>query len=531
MDRAGSKKVFFFYQVICSSLSIRSNNNSALAKMLRNNLSPPSRNVVKRLKAHIHTPDISQIPDFSKYSPTKSINELAPFISTTLSAYPSKSRYVNMQHYYQNKNILWQKYLTKSPNPVSLKQLAMYYDDSNKLTKLKIINSGRFVKEELAIRIAQKLHLLQNLPFNVVNNFHFVQVYESYYNIFERFRKFPHIKNIEDNYKFAEFLYQILSDFNSLNLPHLIMGALECRILDLYKQEQMDELISTLLRARISRRLIVEEHLSITSNFASGKKENTLVLGDIFQECCARDYLLEASQMCEAFIKDMFFDGIPLPKFVIDGDTDLKFYFLPSHLKYLLGETLRNSYEATVKEYIRLGLDNPYPITVTIISNNQSFLFRISDRGGGIPHDDKTIWSFGKSKKLAKESLDNFHKLPGLQTVSLYDYMYQGIHDGKISQRITSKDDLNQPYRYTSLEPMSDTNLHKGLYKLEKPLLGLLERSSRYKLGIGLAMCKVYAEYWNGDLTVHSIHGYGTDTVLKLGNLMHHTDKLQLDKV
>lgn len=474
-----------------------------------------------RWKSQIHYTDISQIPEFSKYSPTKSISELAPYISTTLCAYPEKSKYVNQQHYYQNKNILEGYYLTKQPNPVSLTQLAQYYDDSTTLTRHKIINSGRFVKEELAIRIAHKIHLLQTLPFNVVNNFHFGQVYESYYNIFDRFRRYPAIRTLEDNQKFADFLRHILSDFNSLNLPHLIMGALECRILELYPQDRMDEVISSLLRARISRRLIVEEHLSITSNFHSGKKKNTLVLGDIFQECSAYDYLMGAKKMCENFIKDMYFDGIPLPKFTVDGNKDLKFYFLPPHLKYLLGETLRNSYEATMKEYIRKGLSEPSPITVTIVSNEQSFLFRISDRAGGIPHDDKTIWSFGKSKELARQSLDNFHKLPGLQTVSLYDYMYENATCGP----------PNQPYKFTSLEPISDTNLPRGISKFDKPLLGLLERSSRYKLGIGLAMCKVYAEYWNGDLTVHSIQGYGTDTVLKLGNLMYHTHKLQLDKV
>ncbi|SCV01040.1 LAMI_0G08966g1_1 [Lachancea mirantina] len=465
--------------------------------------------------------DISQIPDFSKYSPIQSISELAPFISTTLKAYPSRSRYVNQQHFYQNQNILERDYLTRSPHPVSLAQLAQYFDDSSTLTKQKLISSGQFVKEELTIRIAHKLHLLQMLPFSVVNNFHFCQVYESYFNIFDRFRRYPSIKTLEDNEKFVRFLKRILSDFNTLNLPHLIMGALECHILDLYPPAEMDKVVSSLLRARISRRLIVEEHLSITSNFNSGKKKNTLVLGDIFQECSAKEYLLEAKDMCENFISDKYYKGIALPEFVIAGDVDLNFYFLPAHLKYLLGEILRNSYEATMKEFIRQGLNQPAKITATVISNKQSFIFRISDRAGGIPHDDKTIWSFGKSKNLAKESLSNFHKLPGLQTVSLYDYMYEN----------TRKSSLTQQYKFTSLEPIGDTNLPESVYNFERPLQSLLKRSSRYKLGIALAMCKIYAEYWNGDLTVHSIQGYGTDTVLKLGNLMHHTDELQLDKV
>ncbi|QLQ82118.1 hypothetical protein HG537_0G03730 [Torulaspora globosa] len=478
-----------------------------------------------RWKHSVHTPDISQTPNFTKYSPIRPINEeLAPYVLETMKAFPTGSRHVNQQHYYHNRTVLIEDYLRKKPHPVSLMQLAQYYDDSAQLTRQKIINSGKFVKEELAIRMAHKLHSLQQLPFHVVNNFHFVQVYESYYNIFERFRKFPTIRTIEDNEKFANFLRRILQDFNSLNLPHLVMGALECTILDLYPQDKMDELLSSLLRARISRRLIVEEHISITANYSSGKKENTLVLGDIFQECSAKEYILQASKTCEKFIKDMYYENMALPKLFIDGEVDLKFYFLPTHLKYLLGEILRNTYEATVKDYIRLGLDTPQPITITIVKNDESFLFRISDRAGGIPINDKNIWSFGKSKEQASESLENFHRLPGLQTVSLYDHLYQ-------TNKAISVDKANRPYRHTSLEPMSHTNLTGTKFKFETPLIKLMERSYRYKLGIGLAMCKVYAEYWNGDLTLHSLPGYGTDTVLKLGNLIHSGNKLQLDKV
>lgn len=478
-----------------------------------------------RFKHSVHTPDIIQSPDFTKYSPIGPVSEqLAPYIHETMKAFPSKSKHVHQLHYYHNRTVLLRDYLRKQPHPVSLMQLAQYYDDSTKLTKQKIINSGRFVKSELALRMAHQLNTLQQLPFNVVNNFHFVQVYESYYNIFERFRRYPNIQTIEDNAKFTEFLRQILQDFNSLNLPHLVMGALECTILDLYPQNKMDKLLSFLLRARISRRLIAEEHISITSNFSSGKVKNTLVLGDIFQKCSAKEYLLEASQTCQQFIKDMYFDDITMPEFIIDGDTELTFDFLPAHLKYLLGEILRNTYEATNQDYLRRGLEKPEPITVTVVKNEESYIFRISDRAGGFMHDDKSIWSFGKSKERARESLNNFHKLPGLQTVSIYDHLYYK------NEHITGAN-AGQPYSHTALDPMSHSNITRTLFQFEKPLIKLLQRSSRYKLGIGLAMCKVYAEYWNGDLTVHSIPGYGTDTILELGNLMKHTTKQQLDKV
>ncbi|CAG59197.1 uncharacterized protein GVI51_F06611 [Nakaseomyces glabratus] len=477
---------------------------------------------------HLHsvkTPNITQIPDFTKYSPVRPINEeLAPYIYETMKAFPSRSHYINQQHYYHNKNVLINDYLKKNPTPVSLTQLAQYYDDSTTLTKQKVISSAKFVKEEISIRMAHKIHSLQLLPFNVINNFHFVQVYESYYNIFERFRKFPAVRTLDDSIRFTKFARDILKDFNTLNLPHLIMGALECTTLDLYPTDKMDKLLSDLLRARISRRLIVEEHISIADNYFSGKKKNTLVLGDIFQECSAKEHILGASKICEKFIQDMYFESIPMPELKINGETDLKFYFLPSHLKYLLGEILRNTYEATIKDYIRKGLPKPEPIVITIIKNEESYLFRICDRAGGLAHhhDDNNIWSFGKTKEQAAQSISNFHKLPGLQTVSLYDHLYNNTEDRQV----------NRAYINTSLEPMAHSNIASAVATgYEVPLLKLLKRSFRYKLGIGLAMCKVYAEYWNGDLTLHSIHGFGTDTVLKLGNLMIHTKDKQLDRV
>ena len=468
--------------------------------------------------------DLMKPADFSKYSPVRPIREgIAPYVVETMNAYPAKSRYINQQHYYQNRTNLVNDYAMREPHPVSLLQLAQYYDDSAALTKQKIINSGKFVKEELAIRIAGKITALQQLPFNVLNNFHFLQVYESYYNIFERFRKFPAIKTMDDNLEFAEFIRKILQDFNSLNLPHLIMGALECTTFDLYPRDKMDMLLSDLLRSRISRRLIVEEHLSVTSNFVSGKKENTLVLGDIFQECSAQQYLLNAARECERFVQGMYFPAIPLPELKIEGAVDLKFQFLPTHLKYLLGEILRNAYDATIQEYIRRGLDRPAPITVTIVENPDSYIFRISDQAGGLINSNEDLWSFGKSKERAKESLDNFHRLPGLQSISIYDDMY----DTCISPSLKAA----KPYINTSLAPTGQWNVSKGKYKFEQPIIELLKRPFRYKLGVGLAMCKVYAEYWNGDLRVHSMPGYGVDAVLTLGNLMKSTAKKQLDRV
>jgi hypothetical protein len=56
---------------------------------------------------------------------------------------------------------------------------------------------------------------------------------------------------------------------------------------------------------------------------------------------------------------------------------------------------------------------------------------------------------------------------------------------------------------------------------LERDHDSLTSRPSNLKLGIGLPMCRVFAEYWAGSLELQSLEGYGTDVFLhipKLGN-------------
>ena len=52
-------------------------------------------------------------------------------------------------------------------------------------------------------------------------------------------------------------------------------------------------------------------------------------------------------------------------------------------------------------------------------------------------------------------------------------------------------------------------------------LSSLSVRPPNLKLGMGLPLSRVYAEYWAGNLEVHSLEGYGVDaflTISKLGN-------------
>lgn len=429
-----------------------------------------------------------------------------------LGSFPSYSRILTPQHFYQNEVLM--KYSKQNPHPVSLRQLAGY---GKTITKQKILASANFVRIELPIRLALRIRDLQTLPFGVVNNFHLAQIYESYYHLFNAFRKIPPITTIKDNDEFYNKISALL-DQHVFNLPHLMMGALEVSILKNLPQEELDAFMSSMLRSRISRRVIVEEHLSLTEIYRKEpyQKKPPDYIGEIFHQCNAEKHL----QITADMVKDSMLDYFPrkelMPDIVVEGDVQTTFPFMLPHLHYLFGEILRNSIEATINFHGNLGRKLPN-IKVTIVDLKNEIMFRISDKGGGVSEKSlRSIWSFGKSPAQARQSLSNFHSIPGLQMHSNLNFTPAG----------SSVIEAPNPLDKTS---MSDT-AHSSTQVKKSTLENLTTRRHKHKLGLGLPMCKVYADYWNGNLTMDSIEGYGSDTCLVLRKLGLHSNVIQLDR-
>jgi pyruvate dehydrogenase kinase 2/3/4 len=87
---------------------------------------------------------------------------------------------------------------------------------------------------------------MQTLPYVVVTNPHFSQVYELYYQAFETLRKIKEIKTLEDNEKLCQKINTTLQQHLPV-IPKLAMGVLECR--GLMDPEAMDKFMNTILRS------------------------------------------------------------------------------------------------------------------------------------------------------------------------------------------------------------------------------------------------------------------------------------------
>ena len=95
-------------------------------------------------------------------------------------------------------------------------------------------------------RLAHRLRDIQTLPYVVVANPHLAHVYESYLQAFERFRRVPEIRSVEDNDRYCKVLEETLKEHATV-IPRLAIGVLEVR--NLMKPDETDKFMNTMLRA------------------------------------------------------------------------------------------------------------------------------------------------------------------------------------------------------------------------------------------------------------------------------------------
>jgi pyruvate dehydrogenase kinase 2/3/4 len=140
----------------------------------------------------------------------------------------------------------------------------------------------------------------------------------------------------------------------------------------------------------------------------------------------------------------------------------------------------------------------PPPIEVLICEAPQHVVIRISDQGGGIPRDILPfLWSFNKGPRRELR-LRNLEKVPTLAATmqELQEPLFKKV-DGKTHSR-----------------------------PRDSSLTSLSSRPPELRLGMGLPMSRIYAEYWAGGLELHSLEGYGVDAFLQISKLGNQNEQL-----
>ncbi|KAK7716553.1 putative protein kinase [Botryosphaeria dothidea] len=384
------------------------------------------------------------------------------------------------------------EWVQREARPISLRQLTFF---GARLTESRLLGSANYVRTELPTRIAHRLRDMQTLPYVVVTNPNISYVYELYYRAFERYRRIPEIRSIEDNDELCKVIRETLNDHLTV-IPRLAIGVLEVQ--GAMKPEETDKFMTTLLRSRISRRTIAEQHLALTETFHSpwhfpeAKLQldpNMDSVGEIFLKCNAKEIVEHCANATKDLMRKTYGSDIPLPKVKVEGHINATFPYILTHLEYIIGELLRNSIQAVI-EQIKLTGKKPPPIEVLICETQQHVIIRISDQGGGVPKDVLPyLWSFSKGPR-SKLRIENLSQVPKLAATM------------------------------QEVKPRAEGEHHDG------SLSSLTSRPPDLRLGIGLPMSRIYAEYWAGSLELHNLEGYGVDVFLQISKLGNKNEQL-----
>ncbi|KAL9594346.1 MAG: hypothetical protein Q9219_007082 [cf. Caloplaca sp. 3 TL-2023] len=332
-------------------------------------------------------------------------------------------------------------------------------------------------------------------------------VYELYYKAFETLRKVQEIRSMEDNDIYCKIIGQTLQEHLTV-IPKLAMGMIECQ--NLMKPEETDRFMNTLLRSRISRRVIAEQHLALTETFRSPsyfpdakhhQDLNTDFVGEVFLRCSAREVVEECGHRARSLAVEAFGSDCALPEVNLEGHLEATFPYILSHLQYIIGELLRNSMQAVIERHTHRPRTPP-PIEVLICETPQNVIIRISDQGGGIPKDVlPDLWSFGKGPR-SHIHFQNLLQVPKMAAT---------MQELKASTPSTSR---------------SAQGKVGGWRSVDDSLSPLTSRPPNLRLGVGLPMSRVYAEYWAGSLELHSLEGYGVDAFLQMSKLGNKNEQL-----
>lgn len=262
---------------------------------------------------------------------------------------------------------------------------------------------------------------------------------------------------------------------------------------------------------RISRRVIAEQHLALTETYHSLRHSpdaqphfdyNIDYVGEVFLKCNAREVVQECGTLAKSLAAEVYGASCILPEIVLRGHLDATFPYILSQLQYIIGELLRNSIEAVTERRPDLE-EPPPPIEVLICEAPQHVIIRISDQGGGIPQEiSPDLWSFSKGSR-SQVHLQNLLQVPKMAAT---------MQELKHTPEQTASNS-----RKTKVKPSRS---------LDSSLSSLTTRPPNLRLGIGLPMCRVYAEYWAGHLELHSLEGYGVDVFLEIPKLGNKNEQL-----
>ncbi|RXM95046.1 [3-methyl-2-oxobutanoate dehydrogenase [lipoamide]] kinase, mitochondrial [Acipenser ruthenus] len=316
-----------------------------------------------------------------------------------------------------------------------------------------VLSSAKYLQMELPVRIAHRVKGFRSLPFIIGCNPTILQVHELYIRAYHMLSDFPPITDLEAEGRYCKLVRQLLDDHKDV-VTMLAEGFRESRK-HIQDEALIRNFLDTTLTSRLGIRMLATHHIAL-------HEDNPDFVGIICTRLSPKKIIEKWVDFARRLCEHQY--GCS-PRVRINGHVAARFPFIPLPLDYILPELLKNAMRATMESH----LDTPHnapDLVVTIANNDIDFVIRISDRGGGIPHN---------------------------------------ILDKVLDYHFTTAEESNQDPRMSNLF---------GIITNNGPQSGPM-----HGFGFGLPTSVAYAEYLGGSLTVQSMQGIGTDVYLRLRHI------------
>ncbi|XP_068100019.1 branched-chain alpha-ketoacid dehydrogenase kinase [Hyperolius riggenbachi] len=315
-----------------------------------------------------------------------------------------------------------------------------------------ILKSARYLHKELPVRIAHRIKGFRSLPFIIGCNPTILHVHELYIQAFQKLSEFPAIKDHEVESQYCILLKELLDNLKDV-VTQLAEGMRESRK-HIQDEKVIRSFLDKTLTSRLGMRMLATHHLSL-------HEERPDFVGIICTRLSPKKIIEKWVDFARRLCEHKYGNA---PRVRINGHVAARFPFIPMPLDYILPELLKNAMRATMESH----LDTPYnvpEIAITIANNDIDLIIRISDRGGGIPHEHL-------------ERVMNYH--------------------------FTTAETSTQDPR---INPFFGNIVDCG------------HSSPMHGFGFGLPTSQAYAEYLGGSLTIQSLQGIGTDVYLRIKHI------------
>lgn len=354
-------------------------------------------------------------------------------------------------------------YAARPMHQVKLEHL-VNFDFMFKNKESMLLQSANFLRSSLPTRLARRILDVHALPYICGINPYIQKVHDIYVDAFNEIVAFPQIQTLDDEKVFYKVLQTHLESSRNV-LPALAKASNE--LATHMNQDDLTAFLDTMIESRIGRRVLAEQHIAFHEQYYSPDDFAQTDIGSVSLNCDGVELAHSVFNRVRNIAKSSYACA-PTLEITTEGNTNIP--YIPRHLEYMLLELFKNAVRATIEHHLKTkGLDMTAhhempPVHLFIFSSETQSIFRISDKGGGIPPSvEPNIWKYAFTT-IGKHG----HEQPGTASSGF------------------------------------------GHLLAAAPMAGE---------GFGLPMARVYARYFGGDLTLQNIPNFGAEMFLKLKHL------------